>query len=335
MIWLEMFRGVSHGGGNWDFGECLWSPIHKKDRDGILIENSSWPYWENLLKVQAGDTILHLKGKDSEAAFVGFSTAVTDGFKTSECPPEPGEYGYDKAFYKVPLKDYIPLKEPLLLNEVFRNKKQELYDYYATNSRRVKDQKRTLFYVIQAGNLQCQNGAYLTEIESSLATIILGNDYSASETGSTTEHGAALLPQTETGERLREMKSRVGQKTFSDNVKANYDNHCCFPGCDVNDRNFLVGSHIARWADQPQLRGDLTNGLCFCVFHDKAFEMGYFTFDKNLRVSINKHNPKIQDSDIKKTTLNKYDGQPARAGKINPSIDSLRYHWERQGYPLK
>lgn len=39
MIWLEMFRGTTHGGGNWDFGKCLWAPVHKRDKsDGTWKE---------------------------------------------------------------------------------------------------------------------------------------------------------------------------------------------------------------------------------------------------------------------------------------------------------
>lgn len=299
------------------------------------MERKTWRYWENLGRVQAGDTILHLKGIGKQAALVGFSTAATDGFKTSERPPDPDEYDYDIEFFKVPLKDYVPFKQQITLSDMFRLKDQELRSYYAMNARRTKAQKRTLFFVIQAGRLQCLNGAYLSEVEESLAEIILGHDYSINEAENRAEHSNALPTRTEVGERLHEVKGRVGQKEFSDNVKENYANHCCFPECNVNDRNFLVGAHIARWVDEPELRGELTNGLCLCVFHDKAFEMGYFTLDKDFCVSINQHNPKIQGSDILRANLNQYDGKPIRAGKINPSIDSLKYHWERHGYPLK
>jgi len=44
---------------------------------------------------------------------------------------------------------------------------------------------------------------------------------------------------------------------------ANYRESCAL--CDVNDKGLLVSSHIARWADQPEARGLLSNTICLCV----------------------------------------------------------------------
>ena len=80
MFWLEMSRDEVHGGGSWAFGQSLWSPARKKN-------NTSWAFWDTLLRVETHDPILHLRGKDKSAAFVGISTAAADGFETADSPP--------------------------------------------------------------------------------------------------------------------------------------------------------------------------------------------------------------------------------------------------------
>lgn len=82
MLWLEMSRDENHGGGHWGFQKCLWSPTYKTN--GV-----KWAFWETVHKVQEGDLVIHLRGKTSPA-FVGYSVAATDGYKTSSRPPEPG-----------------------------------------------------------------------------------------------------------------------------------------------------------------------------------------------------------------------------------------------------
>ncbi len=71
-----------------------------------------------------------------------------------------------------------------------------------------------------------------------------------------------IAREARTSEQFRKVLTRVGQHEFSDLVQKNYGMQCCFPDCDVAERTFLRGSHIARWADAPELRGDVTNGLC-------------------------------------------------------------------------
>jgi len=109
-------------------------------------------------------------------------------------------------------------------------------------------------------------------VDDQLADLLLGpttpND-SAAEDGARNE--------VRTGERILELRSRSGQSAFSLAVRENYDFKCCFPYCQVLDSQFLIGAHIARWVDAPELRGSLENGLCLCLMHDKAFEVGMFT----------------------------------------------------------
>lgn len=106
MLWLEMSRDETHGGGSWAFGQSLWSPSRKTD-------GTRWAFWESLLDVEVGDSILHLRGKGNDAAFLGFSTAATNGFATEDRPPSPGIWGYADSLYRVPLQEFIPLTSPV------------------------------------------------------------------------------------------------------------------------------------------------------------------------------------------------------------------------------
>ena len=104
---------------------------------------------------------------------------------------------------------------------------------------------------------------------------------------------------------------------------------CCFPQCQVSESQFLVGAHIARWVDVPSLRGRTDNGLCLCLIHDKAFEIGMYTLDASGTVVIN---PKYQTSapnSLFQTSIYPFNGHEAELGSIRPSGTALRHHWER------
>jgi putative restriction endonuclease len=72
-----------------------------------------------LLQVRAGNPILHLRGKADKAAFVGFSTAIIDGFEATAGPLNLKEWGYARTFYRVPSRDFVLLSLPMPLWEVF------------------------------------------------------------------------------------------------------------------------------------------------------------------------------------------------------------------------
>lgn len=261
-----------HGGQGWAFKECLWSPSRKKG--GLRCG-----YWELLLKVRAGDRVFHLRGKGASAAFVGYSLADADGYETSDRPPVPGQWAHATTFYRVPLTDFVALHQPIMLKDVFAARGSELIAYFQRNKDRSTEQKETLFYVQQGGRLQCQFGAYLSEFSSELVELLVGVGASAPPGRS-----APTQAVVSTDEQLREVKIRQGQARFSAEVRANYGGRCCFPDCDISDDRFLVGAHIARWADAEALRGNISNGLCMCLLHDRAFEMGLFTLTADLRV---------------------------------------------------
>jgi hypothetical protein len=104
-MWIEMSRTADHGGGACGFGQCLCSRTKKRRT------NDRWTFWENLLRVGAGNRIVHLQGKGDKAAFVEESVAAANGERTGERPPNPGEWRYDNNFYRVRLQAYRPFDE--------------------------------------------------------------------------------------------------------------------------------------------------------------------------------------------------------------------------------
>jgi hypothetical protein len=316
MIWLEMSRDDEHGGGHWGFPQCLWSPALKQN-------GSKWGYWETLTRVQADDLILHLRGQGPSAALVGYSTAALDGFVTRERPPNPEPYGWSTSFFKVLLEDFTAFENPVSLQSIFSSKNEILTNYYEVNKTRGRRERRLLFYVIQRGRLQCLNGAYLTEVDEELGELLIGHRFGLSASD---EEVDASTP---TDENTRKFVARVGQRKFSENVRENYGHRCCFPQCQVSESQFLVGAHIARWVDVPSLRGRTDNGLCLCLIHDKAFEIGMYTLDASGTVVIN---PKYQTSapnSLFQTSIYPFNGHEAELGSIRPSGTALRHHWER------
>ncbi len=315
-MFVEMSRTDDHGGGTWAFPNCLWSPTYKRPRTGSA-RRDRWPYWEKLLSVQLGDVVFHLRGRQPNARFVGYSLAASNGFETSKRPPNPGQWGYSDSFYRVDLTEFVAFHEPISLQQLFVEHRQELETYFLAN--RARETSRNLFFVRQSGRLQCQNGAYLSDLDDDLFALLFD-----AQPKHNSDHQRISA---QTRDQLRLAKARIGQKAFSDQIKKMYGNQCSITGCEIDDPRFLVGSHIARWADNPELRGNPGNGLCLCTFHDKAFELGLFTLDEKRRVFIN---PKEMANPTAATRLMlRFACASIRPSSNPPLDDSILEHWIR------
>ena len=317
MLWLELTKNPPHGGAGWEFGKCLWSPNAKDD-------GSNWPFWSALLSVKKGDSIGHLKHNGKGWDFVGTSEAASDGFTTNERPPQPEDSGFAKAFNRVDLENFQAFTKPIPLKTVFQERDVELRTYFLSNKEKPKSKRKHIFYVIQLNRLQCLNGAYLSEVDDELAGLLFGLDYSANS-----KDKKISVVDIPTGEILRTLKARVGQAEFSAEVRDNYSHKCCFPDYSVDDGKFLIGAHIARWADALELRGKSSNGLCLCLMHDKAFEKGLFTLNNDYKVII----PKMAAarSNWASVHLVPHAGKIIKLGALPPSKDSLERHRSRHG----
>ena len=315
-MFIEMSRDADHGGTGWEFAKCLWAPTQKERGGG-------WPFWTKVGQVRSGEIVLHLRGKQPKAQFVGFSITSGDGYKTSERPPILGQWNFSQEFFRADLTEYTAFPAPISLTSVFSSRKEDLSRYFNVNRARSGSDKKNIFYVIQSGRLRCLNGAYLSDLDDELAEIIFGPDFSGKN-----------IPRpenisVETGHKIQLIFSRIGQGKFSEMVKSNYGSKCCFPGCPVNDPRFLVGAHIARWTDRHDLRGRADNGLCLCLMHDRAFEAGYFTLDDQFQVTSVK---KREDSEWWSREILPYHGVKIAKGEVQPAVEALKEHWTRHGF---
>jgi len=314
MAFLEMTSEETHGGGSWAFSKCVWVPVVK--RDGTQSR-----FWNKILQIEKGNAVFHLLGKSPNREFVGYSVATTEGYITEQRPPKPGTWGYAPKFYRADLSDFIEFAVPIKLTEIFATRREKLSKYMEAN-KALGAEKLNLFYLEQKGVLRCTNGAYLSDMSEELIDILFGKiiDHSGHDQNSTAN-------MVKTSVQIKAVKTRVGQTEFSDKIKGKFNSQCCFPDCNISDPRFLVGSHIARWADNEDLRGNLGNGLCLCLLHDKAFEIGLFTLNDNFEV--------IADPALEKSKSNiafdilRQNGQSISMWKSPPLLAAVKEHRQR------
>jgi hypothetical protein len=85
-----------------------------------------------------------------------------------------------------------------------------------------------------------------------------------------------------TGDSIALARQRRGQARIRELTLKNYDYQCAL--CDIEDPQLLIASHISKWADDPEGRGDLSNIICLCKFHDALFEFGYFSLSDDFQI---------------------------------------------------
>lgn len=128
-------------------------------------------------------------------------------------------------------------------------------------------------------------------------------------------------------DREQTIKSRIGQSFFRKAVLTSYNNRCCVTGLSVSE--LLVASHIKPWKDSDEKteRTNPCNGLCFNTLHDKAFDRGLITLDKDYRIIISsKLNKAEMDNNTKDWLLDYKERQIILPDRFLPDKDFIRYH---------
>lgn len=123
------------------------------------------------------------------------------------------------------------------------------------------------------------------------------------------------------------MKARVGQYFFRMAVLNSYGNHCCITG--LKHSNLLVASHIKPWkvSNEQTERTNPSNGLCLNSLHDKAFDSGLITIDKNYRIIISKEIKNTEmDLETKLWFLSYEKQQIMLPDKFLPGKNFIEYH---------
>lgn len=82
------------------------------------------------------------------------------------------------------------------------------------------------------------------------------------------------------------VSQRINQHYFRSTLLHNYHGSCCLTGIEM--LQLLVASHIKPWRDSDPKTERLaaSNGLLLNAFHDRAFDKGFITIDKDYRVVV-------------------------------------------------
>lgn len=122
----------------------------------------------------------------------------------------------------------------------------------------------------------------------------------------------------------RTVKTRVNQSFFRSAVLSSYNFKCCVTGIDIPE--LLVASHIIPWSKDKKNRLNPQNGLCLNNLHDKAFDKGYISFDKNYKMILSNSLLKSKDKYVQKY-FKEFEGKELIMPKrFIPDESFLEYH---------
>lgn len=123
------------------------------------------------------------------------------------------------------------------------------------------------------------------------------------------------------------VKARCVQSFFRDMILANYGKRCSFCGLDIEQ--LLVASHIIPWKDDEKRRVNPTNGICLCVLHDKAFDVGFLSINSDLKIIVSSELKTDNPVAIRQVGLLAIAGVPIRLPyRFPPAPYALEYHRE-------
>ena len=91
----------------------------------------------------------------------------------------------------------------------------------------------------------------------------------------------------------------------------------------------LIASHIKPWSvsDEKTERTNPCNGLCLNAFHDRAFDQGLITIDKNYRIIVSSALKNSEmDEDTKQWLLHYSGEQIFLPERFIPNKTFLQYH---------
>ena len=131
------------------------------------------------------------------------------------------------------------------------------------------------------------------------------------------------IPEGKTREAL--VSARVNQSYFRNRLIENYQGRCCVTGLGVD--SLLIASHIKPWSTSDPATERLApdNGLLLNALHDRAFDQGLITIDKDLQIVVSPAVPK--DDDAANRFLWEYEGcQIEEPLAFKPRPEFIEYH---------
>ena len=129
--------------------------------------------------------------------------------------------------------------------------------------------------------------------------------------------------------RIREVKTRVNQNLFRQMILSIYGSKCAVSG--IDNTEFLIASHIKRWADDPNERLNPENGICLSSLYDRAFEEGFIGFDENYTILISSDLKKKKDKPFYNNFFGQFEGKPLNLpDRFRPSKIFIEQHLENR-----
>jgi putative restriction endonuclease len=124
-------------------------------------------------------------------------------------------------------------------------------------------------------------------------------------------------------------KNKVSRERhfFRASVFASYNNHCCITGLTLP--TLLVASHIKPYSKcrTSSDRTDPHNGLLLNTLHDKAFDQGLITIDKQYRIWVSQTVKDYAQDDFTRSQLVGLEGrQIVLPRNFLPDPDCIEYH---------
>lgn len=124
--------------------------------------------------------------------------------------------------------------------------------------------------------------------------------------------------------KLSSVMVRVNQGFFRATVLAAYENKCCMTGLTVLE--LLNASHIVPWNADPKLRTNPRNGLCLNVLHDRAFDRGLVSVDRDFKIIISSSLRRRSDATLDRLLMSSEGASLHLPHHFRPDPEFLEYH---------
>ena len=134
-----------------------------------------------------------------------------------------------------------------------------------------------------------------------------------------------IIPKGE--EKDATIRQRIGQNFFRKAVLNAYDGSCCITAISIPQ--LLIASHIKPWifSDIRTERANPSNGLCLNALHDKAFDQGLITIDKEYKIVVSEILKRKTIDESTKAWIISCEGKKIKLPrKFLPAKQFIEYH---------
>lgn len=126
-------------------------------------------------------------------------------------------------------------------------------------------------------------------------------------------------------EKEASVKVRINQSFFRSMILANYRSRCAI--CSLPESRLLIAAHIIPWAADPANRMNPKNGICMCVLHEKAFDVGLIAINDNSVIVLSKHIKRLFSEPPVQRGFIIYEGNKIiEPDKFQPDGKFVKYH---------